>query len=116
MMTLLLPTHTAFRTRPTMTEDEHGWVLPDGGETITVQCSLQLASGVANVTANETGGAGPYQPRVVMAANVYTAPTADVMPGDILTIDGADWQVRTAMDVPDPSGGDAGCRVMGVEV
>jgi hypothetical protein len=105
-MGLLLPTGTATRTRPVPVEDDHGWVTTEVDEqapVVTFPVNLQLDPGAAYVTADEQGGAGPYAPRVTHGGTVYCDADEDVQPGDLLTIDGTTYTVRTVRVVTDPA-------------
>lgn len=104
-MALLLPTTTATRTRSVPVEDDHGWVTSEdsGDPPVEFDVNLQLAPGAAYVTADQSGGAGPYAPRTTAAGTVYCDPDVDVLPGDVLTIDGTFYTVRTVRLIPDPA-------------
>jgi hypothetical protein len=47
----------------------------------------------------------------VVPGSVYLPPDADVLAGDLLTIDGDVYQVRSSRIMPDPVNGSAGCVV-----
>lgn len=116
-MAVLLRTHTVSRTRPEPVEDEHGWVLPDpvaGTDPVDYAGNLQLEPAAAAVTADEQGGAGPYQPRVVQTARIYLDEGADVLPGDVLTVDTYTFTVRSVSPMPDPATTGAGCLLVEV--
>jgi len=114
---LLLRTHTASVARPEPVTDEHGWTLPDAAPLtapVEYPCNLQLDPPTSYTTADDTGGSGPYGPRVVQTGAAYFDADADVQAGDIVTINTVPYQVRAVRPVPDPAGTGADCLAAAV--
>jgi len=114
---LLLRTHTASVARPEPVTDDHGWTLPDAAPLIApveYPCNLQLDPTTAYVTADDTGGTGPFGPRIVQTGACYFDADADVQAGDVATIDGVAYQVRAVRPMPDPANTGADCLAAAV--